>query len=525
MQRYFDFGGAVDQYVREWENFRQALYDIKLNMDNYAYDPYEPQFNDVYDYEESQCSEYHLQSINYLLFSLPKKFYPLTLQELLTPLQPPDLPKVPNLPPLTPVSQPESYSKRHNIQSFFNGEKWLKKAKEQLSSNNFKKKFISFEEKHLISNLVSIEESVELSKTINATYLIGQQKYDDAFEKLKGIESSLKETLSSESVCKVIEISHRRHFLPKFLKKEFSVAINPDSKIILIQFEFPDYSGQEFSFSTFKNKKSKYLTATQRKKAIKNCLYSLIIRAGYLTSILNFEKHFQSIVINVEQSWFDPATGQPRNGIIASLQASTDYFKELDLSKLDPEACFKSLKGLIAPSLENISPIRPIFVLNREDKRFIQSKDLDVSLIPESNLAAMEWEDFEHLVAQLFEWEFGKNGVEVKVTRASRDRGVDAVVFDPDPLRGGKYVLQAKRYTRTVDVSSVRDLYGTVINEGANRGILITTASFGPDSYEFAKDKPISLVDGPNLLLMFQRHGKKFRINLEEARALNNQIT
>jgi len=41
-------------------------------------------------------------------------------------------------------------------------------------------------------------------------------------------------------------------------------------------------------------------------------------------------------------------------------------------------------------------------------------------------------------------------------------------------------VLQAKRYTRTVDVAAVRDLYGTVVNEGANRGILVTTASYGP---------------------------------------------
>ena len=67
------------------------------------------------------------------------------------------------------------------------------------------------------------------------------------------------------------------------------------------------------------------------------------------------------------------------------------------------------------------------------------------------------------------------------LTRASRDRGVDAIMFDPDPVRGGKYVLQAKRYTRTVDVAAVRDLYGTVVNEGANRGILVTTASYGPD--------------------------------------------
>jgi restriction system protein len=89
-----------------------------------------------------------------------------------------------------------------------------------------------------------------------------------------------------------------------------------------------------------------------------------------------------------------------------------------------------------------------------------------------------------HLIRELFEKEFAQNGVEVKVTRASRDSGVDAIAFDPDPLRGGKFVIQAKRYTRTVDVSAVRDLYGTLQNEGANRDILVTTSRFGPDSFE-----------------------------------------
>lgn len=133
-------------------------------------------------------------------------------------------------------------------------------------------------------------------------------------------------------------------------------------------------------------------------------------------------------------------------------------------------------------------------------------------------MAAMPWEDFEHLIGQLFEWEFAKGGAEVKITWASRDRGVDAIMFDPDPIRGGKYVIQAKRYTLTVGVEAVRDLYGTVINEGANRGILVTTSSYGPDAYEFAKGKPISLVDGAHLLQMFEKHGRRFRINLREAR-------
>ena len=108
----------------------------------------------------------------------------------------------------------------------------------------------------------------------------------------------------------------------------------------------------------------------------------------------------------------------------------------------------------------------------------------------------------------------------MRVTRASRDGGVDAVVFDPDPIRGGKIVIQAKRYINTVGVSFVRDLYGTVLNEGATKGILVSTSSYGPDAYEFAKGKPLVLIDGNNLLYLLEKHGYKARIDLNEAKRL-----
>jgi restriction system protein len=219
--------------------------------------------------------------------------------------------------------------------------------------------------------------------------------------------------------------------------------------------------------------------------------------------------------------WHDVATGQAKEGIIASLQAQKSEIAELNIYRVDPKACFRHLKGLSTPSMEDVTAIRPIFTLNKDDGRIVEGRDVDRAMEPEANIAAMPWEDFEHLVRQLFEWEFGRGGVEVKVTQASRERGVDAIMFDPDPIRGGKYVLQAKRYTRTVDVAAVRDLYGTVVNEGANRGILVTTSSYGPDAYAFAKDKPLSLIDGPNLVAMLKTHGRRYRIDLAEARRLN----
>ncbi len=52
--------------------------------------------------------------------------------------------------------------------------------------------------------------------------------------------------------------------------------------------------------------------------------------------------------------------------------------------------------------------------------------------------------------------------------------------------------------------------------ERANKGILVTTSYFGNDSREFAKDKPITLIDGPRLLYMFKDHGYNLNIRLRK---------
>ena len=63
-----------------------------------------------------------------------------------------------------------------------------------------------------------------------------------------------------------------------------------------------------------------------------------------------------------------------------------------------------------------------------------------------------------------------------------------------------------KRYKNTVGVSAVRDLFGTMINEGAAKGILVTTSGFGASTYDFSKNKPIELVSGSNLLSMLSEY-------------------
>jgi restriction system protein len=59
-----------------------------------------------------------------------------------------------------------------------------------------------------------------------------------------------------------------------------------------------------------------------------------------------------------------------------------------------------------------------------------------------------------------------------------------------------------------------------VVNEGATKGILVTTADYGPDAYAFAKGKPLTLLSGSNLLHLLEKHGHKAIIDLRAAKQI-----
>lgn len=304
----------------------------------------------------------------------------------------------------------------------------------------------------------------------------------------------------------------------------------PDTKMLIcdiylpVQDDIPNL--KSVTYVKAKNEfKEAYYSETYLKKKYESVIYQIVLRIlKCVFSINDSYNNVNSCVINGKISTIDKATGQSIEPYILSINVSEDHFHGLNLSAIDPRAWFKSSKGVSAASIANVTPIAPIIKMSREDARFIEGYSVTDSLDSSINLAAMDWQDFENLIRELFEEEFRVSGGEVKITQASRDGGVDAVAFDPDPIRGGKIVIQAKRYTNVVGVSAVRDLYGTILNEGATKGILVSTSNYGNDAYSFAKDKPITLLNGAELLYLLEKHGHKARIDIKEAKEqLKNQ--
>ena len=312
---------------------------------------------------------------------------------------------------------------------------------------------------------------------------------------------------------------------PDYFPQEWDIDYIADTKILIVDYSLPEID----CLPTVKT--VKYIisrdefTETNLSRAALNklydgLLYQIAIRTIHELYEADIANAVDSIVFNGWVDSIDKATGHNVNSCIMSLQASKGEFLAINLEKADPKASFKQLKGVGSSKLHGLSPVAPIININKEDRRFVSAYEVVDGVDETDNLAAMDWQDFENLIREVFEKEFMSSGGEVKITQASRDGGVDAIAFDPDPIRGGKIVIQAKRYTNVVGVSAVRDLFGTTVNEGATKGILITTADFGPDAYEFAKGKPLTLLNGGNLLHLLEKHGHRARIDLKEAKKL-----
>jgi len=120
-----------------------------------------------------------------------------------------------------------------------------------------------------------------------------------------------------------------------------------------------------------------------------------------------------------------------------------------------------------------------------------------------TDISSMSGIEFESLCQQLMI----KMGFEVETTKASGDGGIDLIAYNHQPFTQGKYIVQCKRYTGSVGEPVIRDLYGVVMSERANKGILITTGTITASAFAFANGKPIELIDGDKLQsLLFQNN-------------------
>lgn len=109
--------------------------------------------------------------------------------------------------------------------------------------------------------------------------------------------------------------------------------------------------------------------------------------------------------------------------------------------------------------------------------------------------------EFEEYVAERL---FAQRGYHVENMRDTKDGGIDVLVTD---RFGQKAVVQCKRYRGTVGAAVVRELYGTMIHEGATYAYLVTSGAISDDARRWAMGKPMELIDGIQLIELSKSDG------------------
>jgi len=131
----------------------------------------------------------------------------------------------------------------------------------------------------------------------------------------------------------------------------------------------------------------------------------------------------------------------------------------------------------------------PISAFNSWRKRQLLDQQESIDSIKDLN-----WKEFEELVAEAYR----RKGFRViENHQLGADGGVDVRLE-----KGGKtHLIQCKQWkTQKIGVAVIREMFGIMTAEQAASVMIICSGKFTQDAVKFAKDKPIELIEGTQLL-------------------------
>ncbi|MGX1759070.1 restriction endonuclease [Streptomyces lydicus] len=296
---------------------------------------------------------------------------------------------------------------------------------------------------------------------------------------------------------------------PEGFPRQVAAAYDPTARQLVLDWELPGYDIVPETKSVRYMPTADQEKETARPAAQRRALYREVLAQSVLLVLRDLFAAdgygtLDSVALNGFVDDVDPVTGRPAQVYLATVMAPRSSFGTFRLEQVSAVECLTDgLRGQLAARPDQRTVVRPVR-LPGEVGGGVVSHGTE----SEPDLYEMDPIAFENLIAELFR----AMGMQAVTTQRSGDGGVDVDALDPDPIRGGKIVVQVKRYRNTVPPTAVRDLYGTVQSEGANKGVLVTTSRFGPGAHTFANGKPLSLIAGPELVDLLGRYGLRGRL-------------
>ncbi len=197
--------------------------------------------------------------------------------------------------------------------------------------------------------------------------------------------------------------------------------------------------------------------------------------------------------------------GRPLKGCILSLEALRNEVQKIVRQNFD---------------LNNVFEIFSVYYQtddNYKPKKVVSHREIDEQKygIGENKLEQFE-ETLGLNIENLFEQEyenlikvFLENlGLAIWDCRKIDQKGIYITSYYYQPILKGKYIIFVRNHTYSnfVEIGEVRELFGILIHESAQKGILIASSDFTNEAIEFSKGKPLELINRKNLEQLLQKH-------------------
>lgn len=332
-----------------------------------------------------------------------------------------------------------------------------------------------------------------------------------------------------DAVERFLQLGMEQSSLPASLPRNLELEYQRDSRALYVAMELPHPAGisrvrsADIDPDTQQIRITEY-TTHEHAALYDDIVYKMILRCFHDLFAADEAGVVDAISLHGWVRTLNRGNGQYENICIATLFCTREEFSGINLAQVDPALCFRYLKGVSGPNLHELTPIPTRFTISRKTREQVPAHRPLEPLDGGKNLALVGWGEFESLVMDLFGRELGQEGMELKLLSGGQENGLEALAIDPTPLRGGTYLLHAHRGASTLGLNAVRALYGALMHEGAIKGILATTADFTPEALAFARQKPLTLVDGKALQALFEKHGRHVRVRRGESLTIKEQL-
>ena len=159
----------------------------------------------------------------------------------------------------------------------------------------------------------------------------------------------------------------------------FAVAYVLESKLLVVQYDFPSF---EFL--------SQPEWLSEKEINLEELYMSMIAQATlgviHVLFTADYAEHVDSIVFNGHVTGIDPTTGHAVHPCVITLHVTRDVFTELDLARVDPEACLNGLNASVSKDPSELMAVKPLLEFNLVDPGVVNEEHSPEDLVRRTNV-------------------------------------------------------------------------------------------------------------------------------------------